>query len=89
MRIIDQQILEALETINFSFDSRHHFTQKESKEVFFDSFWINIQLQVRFSNDLEEIIEKDVSEFYVFANNGDEIETDLSDKQILKAINII
>ena len=81
-------ILEALKDITFSFDSRHHYTDEDSRELTNDFFYLDVKIKVWFSEDLEDIIDKKVLDFGVYDYSGDEIDNCITNEEILNAINI-
>ena len=81
-------ILEALTNFNFTFDCRHNYTMTERQEYVNDFMYIDVEVIVYLSDDLEDIIDKDILDFGVYDYAGDEIYNDLTDSEILNAINI-
>ena len=80
-------ILAELAKLDFSVDNRHKRIEVVSKEFITEFGCGTLDLQFKFTPSLEEIESVDVYWFEMYDNSGDDIDTDLSDEEILEVFN--
>lgn len=87
MKSYKTEVQKGLEKISFDFPNRHHYTDTDSTEEKTENYLIKLKVEVFFSDDLEDIKDIEVLYFNVYDNEGNEIDTTISDKMIKKLIN--
>lgn len=86
--INNKDIKQELNKIAFNFDCRHHYTDEAETQHLTPFGWIDLKIKVFFSTDLEEIKSISVLGFNVWDKTGDKIKCNLSEKLILKEIDV-
>ena len=84
---MEEEIIAYLEKLTFSVDNRHKREEIVSKEFYTEFGLVNIDIQYSFSKDLETTLSVDVYNFEITDCSGVSVDCDITDAQILNAIN--